>query len=166
MSKKIFIGIDNGVTGTLGVISQEGVQFIKIPVKKELSYTKKKAFITRIDFPKLKSYLYDATFGYDKEEIIVGIERPMVNPGRFVATSSALRALESLLIIVELLELPFEYVDSKEWQKNLLPANVLGPQLKVASLQIGNRLFPQFKDIKHEDRDGILIAEYYSKKFK
>lgn len=166
MSKKIFIGIDNGVTGTIGIIAEEKTQFFKTFTKSEQSYTKKKGNITRIDFPKLKTILYNATFGYEKSEIIVGIERPMINPGRFAATVSASRSLEATLIIIESLELPFEYIDSKEWQKNLLPANVLGSaELKKASLQIGDRLFPQFVGIKHEDRDGILIAEHYRRKF-
>ena len=53
------------------------------------------------------------------------------------------------------------YVDSKDWQKVLLPKGTKGSdELKKASLDIGNRLFPQFADNKHKDRDGILIAEY------
>lgn len=44
--------------------------------------------------------------------------------------------------------------------KALLPKGCSGEELKKASLDIGNRLFPQFDNIKHPDRDGILIAEY------
>ena len=46
------------------------------------------------------------------------LERPMVNPTRFQATASALRALEATLNVVELLKFSYSYCDSKEWQKH------------------------------------------------
>jgi hypothetical protein len=42
----------------------------------------------------------------------------------------------------------------------MLPKGVAGEELKKASLDIGNRLFPMFTEFKHPDRDGLLIAEY------
>jgi hypothetical protein len=89
----------------------------------------------------------------------------MVNPQRFKASTSALRALEATIIVLEELRLPFQYIDSKEWQKEMLPKGIKGSsELKKASLDIGNRLFPQFKDVKHGDRDGLLMAEYCRRK--
>ena len=42
MSNKIYIGIDNGVTGTIGIIHPDGEYvFFNTPTKKELSYTRK-----------------------------------------------------------------------------------------------------------------------------
>ena len=53
------------------------------------------------------------------------------------------------------------YVDSKEWQKVMLPKGVKGSEeLKKSSLDIGNRLFPQFEENKHKDRDSLLMAEW------
>ena len=91
----------------------------------------------------------------------------MVNPKRWAASVSAIRALEATLIIVELLEIPYIYVDSKEWQRELLPKGCKGDALKTASKDIGCRLFPQHKEliIKHKDADGILMAEYCRRKF-
>ena len=158
--KKIFVGIDNGVSGTIGIIDETGVLFIKTPVKSEQNYTKKKGNITRINVKELKTFIQDSLNFVNPNDVIVAIERPMVNPTRFQATTSALRALEATLNCVEELELPYIYLDSKEWQKDLLPKGVTGTDLKKASLDIGARLFPQFKDFKHEDRDGLLMAEY------
>ena len=163
--KKLFCAIDNGVSGTIGIISDNFIDFIKTPTKSEQNYTKKKGNITRVDFNKLREYLAEVTKDYSTEEIIVALERPMVNPTRFQATTSALRALETTLIAVETLDLPYFYIDSKEWQKELLPNGTKGDALKKASVDIGSRLFPQFKDIKHPDRDGILMAEYLRRKF-
>lgn len=153
-----YIGIDNGVSGTIGILGAPiSPQFIYTPVKSELNYTKKKSNITRINTSLLKS-----TLSQFKPKMVL-IERPMVNPSRFQATSSALRALEATLIVLEELNLPYQYIDSKEWQKELLPSGIKGSaNLKEASKQIGCRLFPEFcSEIEeHGDADGLLIAEY------
>ena len=154
---RIFIGIDNGVTATVGVVG-DGIapRTFHVPVKKEQNYTKAKDIITRLD---AKGFA-DIFVGYDPAEITVLMERPMVNPGRFKATTSALRCFEAELVIIEYLLLRRMYVDSRDWQKVLLPKGCSGDDLKKASLDIGNRLFPQFADFKHPDRDGLLIAEF------
>lgn len=158
---KTYIGIDNGVSGTIGVITKNESLFIQTPVKLEQSYTKTKQNINRIDYEKLYSLLYNIYTKRSNSLII--IERPMVNPKRFKATTSALRSLEATLIAVESLSFPYIYEDSKKWQKELLPSGIKGSdKLKKASMDIGCRLFPQHKDIimKHGDADGILIAEW------
>jgi len=159
----IIIGIDNGVSGSIGFINTTtGTNtFEKVPVKKQLNYTKTKRWITRIDTEELISkFVYFSPTTGNKTPILVYIERPMVNPGRFQATASALRALEATLIVLEKLKLPYKYIDSKEWQKKLLPNGLKGEELKVASLQIGQRLFPQIDFKGFKDADGLLIAEY------
>ena len=153
---KIYIGIDNGVTGSIGIIDTSGYTLIKTPVKKELSYTKKKQYITRIDIDAFTKILKV----YKDKNCIVLLERPMVNPGRFKATVSALRSLEATIIVLEMLCLSYDYIDSKEWQKRLLPAGIKGTAaLKKASLNKGKQLFPKAKC--QNDCDGLLIA-YYS----
>jgi hypothetical protein len=161
----IFVGFDNGVTNQgIGVISSSReAQLLKLPIKKELSYTKEAKHISRIDFPELCSVLEKLKNSYPNEIFLVGLERPMVNSTRFNASLSAVRALEATLIALEKFNLPYEYIDSKEWQKVLLPKNIKGSEeLKKASLDIGKRLFPNL-DIK-KDADGLLIAEYLRKR--
>lgn len=61
----------------------------------------------------------------------------------------------------------FMFIDSKEWQKELLlPKGTSGSEeLKKASLDIEGLVFILSpKDVKHKDRDGILIAEYARRK--
>jgi hypothetical protein len=156
----IFIGIDNGVSGSIGAVDKDGaLYFSPTPVKKELNYQKSKvSFIHRIDFDKMQRILMNFTA---IEEVMVSIERPMINAMRFQASVSAARSLEATLIVLESLKIPFQYIDSKQWQIPLLPKGIKGTdQQKAASLAIGNRLFPAFTDAKHPDRDGLLIAEY------
>ncbi len=162
MIERVYIGIDNGVTGSIGIIrvsdTQKLTAMISAPTKSEQNYTKAKGNITRIRFLVLRKYL--APFRLTSHVIL---ERPMVNPSRFRATTSALRALESTLCVLESLEMSHSYIDSKEWQKELLPKGIKGTsELKKASLDIGCRIFPNEKAeiIKHGDADGLLIAEF------
>ena len=161
--KKVWIGIDNGVSGTLGVFStfREPV-FMKNPVVKVQDYTKAKKMISRLDAVAFYNLLND--WKKEAEEISICLERPMVNPGMFKASESALRCFEAMWAIIDILSLPVQFIPSTDWQKELLPHGIKGAdELKKASFDIGNRLFPQFKDFKHPDRDGLLIA-YWMKK--
>lgn len=167
MNNKVYIGIDNGVSGSIGIIfPDKEALFIKTPTKKVFKYTKKKQKVTRIDYTALVNILSVNITQEYKNNCFILLERPMVNPGRFVATSSALRSLEATLIALEQLSLPYQFIDSKEWQKELLPKGAKGAELKTASLEVGSRLFPHLKDLfsKQKDSDGMLIAEYAKRK--
>lgn len=158
---KSFIGIDNGVTGSIGVIYPNGTTaFIETPVIKEQSYTKEVQYIHRVKWDDLASHI--------SKDAIVFIERPMVNPKAFTATTSALRALEATLIALQIVGCQYEYIDSKEWQKEFIGSNIIGhKELKQASMKIGVDLFPNHKTKieKHGDADGLLIAEYCRRKY-
>lgn len=165
MAHKIYIGIDNGVTGTIGWVGENlcpGI--LETPVKSEQSYTKEKKNITRINAPALEAELEDIIGANNPSECLVVIERPMINPMRFAASISAARSLEATLIVIEKLGLPRMYVDSRAWQKALLPHGCKGDDLKKASLDIGCRLYPggPTEQIirKHKDADALLIAEW------
>lgn len=156
----IYVGIDNGTSSNgIGVVQEGGksLQFAT-PIKKEQSYTKIKKKISRIDYSRMLNIFEDLLKTFPDEKFLVGLERPMVNPRRFFASMSAMRALEATLIVLETLKLDFVYLDSKEWQRVMLPGNAGGEDLKVSSLAEGKRLFPHIKF--KGDADGILIAEY------
>lgn len=170
---KVYIGIDNGVSGQICLMKTTPTSTHCVlkptPVKKELSYTKAKNYISRIDVNKLRKIVYDFIQHYcpptmEGDTFMCIIERPMVNPGRFRATASGLRALEATLTVIEDIGCPIRYIDSKEWQKEMLPKGLVKEELKKASLDIGNRLFPQFESVNHPDRDGLLITEYARRK--
>jgi hypothetical protein len=151
--KKVYIGIDNGVTGAITIMTDSGevLLHIKTPVKECLNYTKSKAFMHRVDFQKLVDLL-------PKEvDSFCLVERPMVVPMRFKASVSALRCLEATEIALEILKIPYQFIDSKEWQKALLPAGLQKEELKKAADNVGGRLFPKLKIV---NSDSLLIAEY------
>ena len=158
----VYIGIDNGVSGSIGIIGSNFYKMYHTPIIKEQSYTKAKNNISRIN----RKELIDILKPYQADSVLVILERPLVNPTRFKASISAVRALEATLNIIEDLNYPHQYIDSKEWQtrKNgLLPHDMKGsPELKKASKDIAMRLFPNCIEIiqKQKDGDGLLIAEY------
>jgi len=168
--RELYIGCDNGVTGTIGFISGTYSTMYKTPVKLEQSYTKKKQNISRVQVGALRGMIQGAMEDNDvtAQHTRVMIERPMVNPGRFKATLSAMRALEATLNVVELLGIGYEYCDSKEWQKALLPQGIKGEELKKASADIGKRLYPHLSSQigKHKDADGLLISHFLMLKYK
>ena len=160
--RSLYIGLDNGVSSQgVGLIYSDGrVLYPKVPTIFQQDYTKAKKNVTRIDGPKLLHLLGKTLENLSPQEAIATVERPMVNPKRFGATASALRCHEATLIVLESLGIPYQFIDSKEWQREMLPKGLKGPDLlKKASYDIGKRLFPQLVD-KQKDADSLLIAEY------
>ena len=159
---RVYCSIDNGSTGTIAILFPDNTSYFReTPTKLVTNYQKSKAKkINRIDYPKLVEIFTT----YSKEELThwkVFLERPMVSPLRFEATTSALRAFECTLIALEELNLSYELCDSKSWQKQLLPLGLKGSdQQKKASMDIGRQLFPQHKELitKHKDADALLIS--------
>ena len=153
---KTYIGIDNGTSGSIGIMFFDKPSiYVPTPVKKEQDYTKKKKGITRLDTLRFIELLKAL------EEPFCIMERPLVNPARFFATETALRCFESQLTILESLKIPRMFIDSKDWQKEMLPKGTKGAeQLKKASLDIGLRYFTKLEDAirKQKDADGLLIA--------
>src|SRR5690606_26530343 len=120
-------------------------------------YTKAEKKIKRIDSKKMIELFSMIPQGV---EIHCMLERPMVNPKMFNATMSAIRAWEATITILEAMGIPYSVVDSKSWQKALLPVGSKGDALKEASLQVGNRLYPGKLIRGHKDADGLLIGHY------
>lgn len=159
----IAVGIDNGTSGSIGIILEDGTSsFVSM---KELSfseqdYVKAKRNITRVDAIKL----YRLLAPLKGKSVLVMCERPLVNPTMFRATISAVRCLECVTVVVQqMLHLPFQYLDSKKWQKELLPMGCTGKkELKKASLDLGIRRYPQHEKVirKVGDADGLLIAAF------
>ena len=82
---KVYIGIDNGTSGTIAVVG-DGITpvFVHTPVKKEQNYTKAKKTISRLDC----AAFLDIVKQEANAEVTVLMERPLVNPTRFAATTT------------------------------------------------------------------------------
>lgn len=170
-----YIGIDNGVSGSIGIISEFEVSLHTTPVKLCLNYQKVLTKINRVDVSELERLLPN-----DVGNSLCMIERPMVNPMRFDASLSAIRAFEATLIVLDRMSVPYSVVDSREWQRALLPSGLWKmtdgkvvngkkrkgglkaepKELKFASLQTCARLFPSISLKGFKDADGLLIAKF------
>lgn len=166
----IIIGIDNGTSGAITIMEDGKIVLHRnTPIFNQQSYTKEKNRISRVMTSALKIWLEDSGC-VEIDKVKCYIERPMINPMRFKASISAARALEATLIVLEELGIPYEYIDSKEWQKELLPPSLVGKKkktdkdkkdLKQVALDIARRLFPKTNIV---NADSILIAEYCRRK--
>lgn len=178
---KTIIGLDNGATGSIGVINTDddyniiSYDFEPTPNKNAVNYQKptlkrgKKHYThcKRIDFDGLYAFLFENIQKENCEEITVTIERPLNNPNMYTSTLSAMRALEATVICLEQIGVDYEFIDSKTWQKAILGHDVEGREnLKKKSMKTASALFPVFKNrfSKQKDGDGILIAEYVRRK--
>lgn len=151
----VFIGIDNGVTGTIGAVG-DVTYFGKTPVFRHRKYTVKEQYIHRIDRTKLSLVLQALVNGGGYRILL---ENPMT-AGKGGNKDSSARAWEATLNTLEDLGLDYETVPAKRWQKLLLPGVMGRDNLKEASLRLGKKLYPQFSYVKSGDFDGLLIAEY------
>jgi hypothetical protein len=164
---KIYIGIDNGPSGAVGVIGTREPALFPTPTILQQDYTKKKQNLSRLKTGEFLTLLSSSGEMADNlSKILVLFERPLVNPMRFRATLTAIRCLEAQLVVVEILGYPYMFVDSRAWQKELLPEGCSKEELKHASRDIGIRLFPTLEEQikKQKDADAIFIAEWARRK--
>lgn len=154
-TRDYYIGIDNGVSGSIGIFGPtiDDRRFYLTPVKSVRTYTKEEKHIHRVDVVKLRELFK----GLPADSLVL-LERPMVNPQRFVASMSAIRALEATLIVIEEFDFYLRYLDSREWQSVLLPGIEGSDELKAASLKLGKELWPTAKFKK--DADSLLMAKW------
>lgn len=166
--KRAVIGIDNGTSGTIGCILVEDdnstVNVLTLtPTKTEQNYTKKANNIKRLNYDAFLKLLMECK--KRTRNIMIYMERPFT--GTFTNTAIlAARCFEAQLIAIEYAEIPYRIIDSKEWQKDMLPKGIKGSAaLKKASADIGTRLLPSEAALikKHGDADGFLIALWGTK---
>lgn len=164
MKRTCVMGIDNGVTGSITVLYADGTfTYAKMPVIRQRNYTKTKAWLHRVDFPRLLRFLHNIS---SLNEVVIAVmERPMVNPHRFSASMSAIRCLEATQIALEGSGIPYAFIDSKAWQKEFLPEGTMGTEaLKKASDELAKKKYPIYK-FKNGEGDSTHIAEYAKKHF-
>lgn len=162
---KTVIGIDNGSTGTVGIITPTKSYFFETPTTPFLHYGKRGTVSNRIDRAELSRMITEAITGIDKNTVRVMIERPFTaGPMMIKAMLGAHRCFEATICVLEDLGLGYEVVDSGTWQDPVLGSVSGSSALKQASMLRGMQMYPQFaKEIKqHKDADGLLIAHHFA----
>lgn len=173
----LVIGMDNGATGTIcsWIVNTNQIDFLLTPAKREINYQKQINYIDRIDHEKIKTWIKNniknAQLLYNREiRIIIIIERPMVNPQRFDASLHAVRAFESILVILQQLNIKYITIDSKQWQHYFFGKDTSFMDLKFESLKHGINVLKEHnpKDgtqmiqiiRNHGDADALLITKF------
>jgi hypothetical protein len=157
------IGIDNGSTGSIGILSKDGATFEAIPTQDYLHYGKKGSLGKRLHRMGLIN-LIQSRFDLIRTKVRVYVERPF--SGKFInAVVPAHRFFEATIITLEDLELGYEVVDSGVWQKPILGHVSGSANLKKASKLRGIQLYPSLAKAitEHGDADGLLIAHHFSR---
>src|SRR5690349_18701771 len=97
--EKTYVGIDNGATGSVGVIRSDIGKFRVglTPHKTEQSYTKIEQNVSRFYFDRLTEFLIEACALEINPNVLFIIERSFFNPHEFKANMSALSKLETTL---------------------------------------------------------------------
>lgn len=169
----IYIGLDNGASGALAYYHNDKMQVVALPVKNVQSYTKKVQFVNKLDFVALKEIFKNIlSLG---EPVKLLWERPFCNPMMFNATVLSMLSYQTTLDILEELQIPYQMVDSKEWQTKMLPKGIYKitqdkagrnrikadrKMLKKASIDTANRLYPYLAVKGDGEADAVLICEY------
>jgi hypothetical protein len=159
---KLYLGIDNGVTGSIAIMDSEAnvIYYDRVPTFVQQDYSKDKKNITRIDRINLIKILKK----YVKKPCFCLTERPMINTDLLMFTSSiiAARSFESLITVFEELTIPYEVTDSRRWQKKMLVQGLKGDEWKQCSFDTGLKLFPSQSSmiLKLREADSLLMAEY------
>lgn len=161
----MIIGIDNGVSGSITIMSNDGtvLDYFPTPTKKTLKPTKKVQWITVVLYDEL--YYRLKKHVEHESSVKCYMERAFINYKMFNATMSSVMAYIITVLVLEQLHISYEVVDSKDWQKHMLPEGILGKkELKEAAKCVANRLFPSVRIKRADLADSLLIAEYYRRK--
>ncbi len=154
----VYIGIDNGTTGAIGIITPDEVKLVR-----SRAYTRSSTLMSgkgnEIDPKALAEILAPYSGGIK----MATIERPFtaVNMGNAPVLSRG--AFESTRAVLELLDIPFQVIDSRRWQKVYLPAGIKGSKdLKAASKALGIQRFPASEPEirKQGDADALFLAHW------
>lgn len=159
MSKPITVAVDNGVTGSIGILCENTATYFSTPTKEELHYSKTGKVNRRIDVKELMLAL--APF---KQNSKAYVERPFTGSAMMVNTALlSARAYEATVIALEQLGIGYETVDSRTWQATQLPGVKGSAELKKASRLRGIQLYPALAGYitAQGDADGLLIARHY-----
>lgn len=163
---KLYLGIDNSLSGALCLISgSQIVAMTTMPVK-EYVPPKKGAKTTReIDIVAVWQWIYDVT-GHALDNVVAMIEKP-TNAKTYRAAEAMAGSFHALRAMCELKNLQWQRITPQSWQKIMLPGCKKG-DTKPAALKVAKKLWPKENwlatprsKVPHDGLvDAALIAEY------
>jgi hypothetical protein len=156
------LGIDNGVTGSLAIIGPSHAAMTSTPTR-DATMGRAGKIIRRVDTVELIQWIKNAMPVDNMATVQAYIERPFTGSAMMINTTVlAARAFEATVIALEQLGIGYEVVDSRDWQKPMLPGVTGRENLKRASKAKGIQLYPALKPYIEQvgDADSLLIARW------
>lgn len=178
----IFLGIDNGVTGAVGVINSEpweiampgkaSVKVYKTPVRKTLVGRRK---VSVYETSGMFGILESAVAHEDRAFCVLEHAQPMSRWVLDPTTKKKVKRTEGVVSVARYIEgfgiwqgmlvamqIPFEIVHPKVWQKTMLLNDTSRQHKKSDSVARANRLFPDLRltPSRHNEADAVCMAEY------
>lgn len=165
----VYIGIGRGTDGTIGIIHENGdVEFHKVPWKySKLKYERQTKRLNHRKFAELlrRFAAEDENEVRQRIKAKVLIEAPVSSGCRLcmkklAGVLSTTRFYDAECAVLETLGISYEVIQPSEWMHNLFTGLYAKLPDRDASLEYGNNLYPQLKQEKAKDRDGICLAWY------
>lgn len=189
------LSMDNGTTGSFCILDSMGklLTFEHIPTLKENTWRKdqkpkkskgkKKSPVTQytvIDIDKLQKVI--RKYLVFNPDMVAYIERPAVSFMSKFGIHTALSAFAAFVCVAYVmrkLEIPYHWVDSKEWQDYTIPeamaknkeqkkkkvkSTLRNKDLKVASDSLARKLFPDIVLKESGDGDCLCMGYYFHQK--
>src|SRR5262249_16656446 len=166
MSDRLFIGIDNGISGVCAALALDGliVHLGPLPVTKIKS-------MTVLDATAFETHLRELCTGYRPHILIEPAQ--MFSAGK-KALASTWVCWGALRAILEISGYVWEPINLQKWQKEMFAGHVraIDQDSKKASILVAKRLFPQaclVRTLKSRTADSgladaLLIAEFGRRK--
>ena len=161
----VYIGISRGGTGTIGIINEnDEIYFSQVP--KEWRHQNGHNHLNYKKFVELlKPYaIVQENDVRQKVNALAVVEKPIgfmwskkhsINIQKFIASN---RFFEAEMGILEALGIPVTLVEPANWQRDMFTNKYHKMKENQASIELGNDLFPELKQSKAKDRDGICMA--------
>jgi len=169
-SKKIYVGIDNGLDGGIAVVSEDGKLLFALAMPTCADGKKRKVLAYMIKI------LLETCSGESQERgTTVVVERPAGSKSVLAAVSMA-DSFARIETVLQLGGYRHQFITAKTWQKEFwkVPKMAAGQKFdtKAAALLAANRLWPGFNwlasprcRVPHDGMiDAALIAEYARRK--
>jgi len=163
---KLYLGIDNSLSGALCILSGARIVAMKpMPVKEYVPPNKGAKTTREIDIVAVWQWIY-GIIGHQLEHVVVMIEKP-TNAKTYRAAEAMAGSFHALRAMCELKSLQWIRITPQAWQKAMLPGCKAG-DTKPAALRAAKTLWPHESwlatsrsKVPHDGLvDAALIAEY------
>lgn len=156
-----YIGISRG-EGTIGIIKEDGtVELHKVPTsqqkKSRVKHLAYRRFIELMQ-PYAETQMNEVRRQINAKALVE--KPPTSTKHKWAYRWLASRLFEAECAILEALGISYQIIEPQEWEHDMFTGKFLKLTDKQASLEYGNELYPQLRQNKARDRDGICMAYY------